>query len=244
MEEITLINEGNEFIFQYVGSLEGFEYPTTRPVIEDISGPQSSIYITSKFGRRRLSWQGVISDNVLANRRNLILAARQGNLKTIKFTTCDDLALQAEVEIDKLLMPYKLGRNVVLVEAVAPDWRFYSQTEHVNNSNDASQTIENLGNEVSEPVFKINGPFTSVTIGNLMTSEEMVITYTITAGHYIEVDVKNRTIKYDGDTSIFSAFAGEFVNLIPSDNILQFSKTGGGSGNSLVTTWRDAYAGI
>lgn len=244
MEDIILINEGNQYTFQYLGNLEGFEFSTTRPVIEDISGPQSAIYITSKFGRRRLSWQGVIQSNVLANRRNLILAARQGSLKTIKFTTCDDLALQAEVEIDKVLMPYRMGRTIVLVEAIAPDWRFYSQTLHSNDSDDANQVIENLGNEVTEPIFRIDGPFTSATVRNLSSSEEFTITAVVTSGHYIEVDIKERTVKYDGDTSLFSSLVGEFFSLIPSDNSLQFSTVGGGVNTSLITTWRDAYAGI
>lgn len=244
MEELTLINEGNQYIFSTISDAEGFEFPTTRPVIEDISGPQSSIFITSKFGRRPLSWRAIISGDVLSNRRNLILATRQGNLKTLKFSTCDDLDLQTEVEVTKVLMPYKLGRTIVLIEAVAPDWRFYSQTLHSNDSDAAEQTIENLGNEVTEPIFRIDGPFTAVTIRNLSSSEEFTITHTVTAGHYIEVDVRERTVKYDGDTSVFSSFDGEFFNLIPSDNVLQFDPTGDTGATGLVTTWRDAFAGI
>lgn len=244
MENITLINEGNQFVFTQISAAEGFEDPDRRVVVEDISGPASAIYITSKFGRRPLSWRGILSGDVLSQRRNLTLVTRLGNLKTLKFTTCDDVAVQTEVEITKVLMPYRQGRQPVLIEAVAPDWRFYSQTEHTNDSASAEQTIENLGTEATDPVFVIEGPFTAVTVRNLSSGESFTITETITTGHWIEVDVANRTVKYDGDTSIYSSFDGEFFRLIPSDNVIQFDPTGDSGATSLVTTWRDAYVGI
>lgn len=247
--DIELINGDDSFIFENVGYMEGFEYSSVRPVVEDISGPLSSIYITSKFGRRRLSWQSVIKDDVFANRRLLLQAARQqGIIKTIEFSTCDGLLLQAEIEIANVIMPYKYGRSVVLIEAIAPDWRFYSQEEHVNNSANAQQIINNAGNEDTDPVFRIFGPFTSVTINNLNTSESFTIAvdeYTeISVGEYVEINVKERTVKLNDGTSIYSAFDGEFFRLIPGNNTLQFSAVGDDGNTSLRTTWRDAYNGI
>jgi len=245
MDDLILINNGDSYSFQYIGNLEGFEFPSTRPVIEDISGPQSSIYITSKFGRRRLSFQAVLMGDVMAKRRTLLLVGRQGNLKTLKFTTCDNLQLQTDVEIEKILMPYNMDRRtIVLIEAVAPDWRFYSQALKSNESTAAEQTVTNAGNETTDPVIRINGPFTSATITNLTTGESFVITHTVTAGHYIEIDTKNRTVKYDGDTSVFTSLAGEFISMVPSANVFRFVRTGGGVGTSLRITWRDAFLGI
>lgn len=241
---ITIVRGDAEFTFQNIGNAEGFEYPSTRPVIEDISGPQSSIWITSKFGRRPISFQFTFLDDFLENRRTMGLVLRQGVLALMKFGTCDNLDLQAYIQINKVLMPYRKGRTVGLIEAVAPDWRFYSQTLHTNDSNSAEQTIENAGNELTEPVFRLKGPFTAVTVRNLSTSEEFTVTETIIAGEYIDVDVVNRTIIEDDGTSRYSSFDGEFVNLIPGDNILEWETTGGGGGTSLLTTWRDAYVGI
>ena len=245
--DINLINSTDTFLFEKVGSMEGFEYSTTRPVIEDISGPKSSIYITSKFGRRRLSWQSIISSQ--ADRRLLLQACRQqGLIKTIEFSTCDGIALEAEIEIASVVMPYKTGKSIVLMEAIAPDWRFYSQIEYTNESNAANQTILNNGNEKTDPTFRIYGPFTSVTITNLHNAETFTILFDeyseLGAGEYIDVNVKERTVKLSDGTSIFSGFEGDFITLEPGSNLLQFSKIGGDSNTRLLTTWRDAYNGI
>jgi hypothetical protein len=247
--DIELINGDDSFIFENVGYMEGFEYSSVRPVVEDVSGPLSSIYITSKFGRRRLSWQSLIYDDVFANRRLLLQAARQqGTIKTIEFATCDGLSLQAEIEIENIIMPYKNGRNVVFIEAIAPDWRFYSQDLHENNSANQSQVINNAGNEDTDPIFRIYGPFTSVTINNLNTSESFTIEFDeyteIGIGEYVEIDVKNRTVKLNDGTSIYSAFDGEFFRLVPGNNTLQFSPIGNDGNTLLRTIWRDAYNGI
>lgn len=231
-------------------SFEGFEYAEVRDVVEDISGKQSSIYITSKFGRRRISWQGdLISSTVFTLRRQMLAAMRQtAELKVIEFTTYDDLELRCEAEIVKVLNPYNHKVHTYLIEAICPDWRFYSQAEHVNNSASASQDIENAGNEMTDPVFRIFGPLTEVTINNLMTSESFTITLDeysgLSAGEYIDVNVKERTVKLDDGTSIYSDFDGEFFSLIPGTNTLQFSAVGDDGNTSLRVTWRDAYNGL
>lgn len=246
---INLINGDDEFMFEDVGYMEGFEYPIAKPVIEDIAGPQSAVYITSKFGRRPLSWQGLISNDVFENRRLLLQACRQqGTIKTIEFSTCDGLAIQADVEVSKIVMPYKNGRSAVLIEAITPDWRFYSQEEYTSESASTNQTIDNAGNESTNPVFIINGPFTSVTITNLNNSRSFVITLDeysgLSNGEYITVDCKNRTVKLDDGISIFSAFSGEFLDLEPGENTIQFSPVGGDGNTTLETVYRDAFSGI
>lgn len=241
---IIIVRGSDEFTFAYIGSPEGFEFPSTRPVIEDISGPQSSIWITSKFGRRPLSFQFVLSDDVLENRRAVGNICRQGELVLMKFGTCDNLDLQSYVQINKLLMPYKMGRVAGLIEAVAPDWRFYSQTLHTNESAAANQTIENAGNEATNPVFRLKGPFTSVNILNASNSEEFTVTATLTSGQWIEIDTLARTVVRETGASVFSSFVGTFISLLPGDNVLTFDPAGDSGATALVTTWRDAYVGI
>ena len=122
-ENITFTLDENE-----IGTLEGWEYPSVRSVVEDISGSKSSVYVTSKFGRRRFSIQALVRHG-LDDRRTMLKAMRQtGFLKLLKFKTLDDLELQAEVEILNLIYPYTKVQKPFLIEMVAPDWRFYSQT--------------------------------------------------------------------------------------------------------------------
>jgi hypothetical protein len=259
----------NQFTCERVGEMEGFEYPSSRISIEDVSGARSSVYITSKAGRRRLSWQGVFIADFLESRRALESVLRQGSQKTIKFTTCDELDLQADVAIENLLTPYKLGRTKYIIEAVAADWRFYSQTLHTSSTSTTTilggfgipaaipldmsggvgsvdgDIIDNAGTEITEPIFVINGSGTSFTITNVTTGDEMIIDYTLTASDYITIDVKNRTIVLNGTTNIYSALtSGDFFSLDPGENSLAFFATGSDVDTELTTSWRDAYIGI
>lgn len=259
MKQLTVTDQdtGSTFTFYdnaggtILREFEGFEYPVVRESIEDVSGPRSAVYVTSKFGRRRFSWSGdIVSDTVFTVRRQIAGVLRQlGSMKLIQFTTYDDLALQCEAEIVKLLNPYNHKIHTFLIEAIAPDWRFFSQALHTNTSVAVEQTVENAGNEATHPTYRINGPFTSVTLTNLSTGDEFTIEgdgYTEVAadGEYVEVDTLNRTVKLNGVTSIFSQFVGDFFMLVPGENVLQYVPVGGDAGTTLVTTWRDAYNGI
>ena len=238
-ENITFTLDENE-----IGTLEGWEYPSVRSVVEDISGSKSSVYVTSKFGRRRFSIQALVRQG-LDDRRTMLKAMRQtGFLKLLKFKTLDDLELQAEVEILNLIYPYTKVQKPFLIEMVAPDWRFYSQTLVNTDSADTEQTISNSGNEKTYPVFKINGPFTSVSTANLTTGEDFTLVETILDGEYIEIDCFNRTVKDDDGNSVIGNFTGDFFGLVSGNNLLQFNPTGSGGNTSLETIYRHAYNGI
>ncbi len=92
-------------------SFEGFEYASVRDSIDDVAGEYGAVYITSKHGRRVVSWGGdLLSDvNYTVFQRRMLLskALRQtGMMKLIKFTTYDGLELQFEAEITKYLNAY------------------------------------------------------------------------------------------------------------------------------------------
>ena len=269
METITIIDsDSNQFICRDVGSLEGFEYPTTRLSIEDLAGDRSAVYVASKAGRRPLSWQGLLDTDFMEKRRDLQLVLRPDSVKTIKFTTCDGLALQAEVAIEKLLMPYRAGRSMYLIEAVSADWRFYSQTLHEFETGQTVITggfgipaeipldmsggsyvldndILNAGTDTSYPTFTITGPGSTFTIGNQTTGGEMVITYTLTASDTIVIDVISRTIVLNGITNIYSSLTtGDFWGLQPGANTIRFVVVGLGVETLLNLVYRDAYMGI
>lgn len=249
--QIILEDNGDTTIMR---EFEGFEYAEVRSVIEDIAGKQSAAHVTSKFGRRTVSVAGdIVGENVFTTRRSLLGLLRQtGNMKLVKILTYDDLALQFEADVTKFVAPYNHQVQSFLLEFTAADWRFYSQTLHSNESADELQTITNAGNERTEPVFKIYGPFTSAEIINLSNSESMTIEYGVYGvedGDYIEVDCLNRTVLLNGDplTPAFSAFNAEdsdFFSILPGDNILDFQTTGDGANTKLRTEWRDAYNGI
>lgn len=276
MNSITVINQDNSDQFTFydndngttIKTLEGFEYADVREVIEDVAGDDGAIYITSKFGRRRFSWSGdLVSAVVYELRREMLSVLRQtGRMKLIKFTTYDDLDLQVEAEIVKVLNPYTHSIHTYLIEAIAPDPRFYSQSE---TEYETAQTVVsggsaipadvpmslysagievadaiNVGNEVTDPVFKVHGPGTFFTVGNQETGEVFTLDYTLNDEEYIEIDVKNRTVKLNGVTNTYSAFSGDFWQLQPGGNTIRFVASGLGVETLLTITYRDAYNGL
>lgn len=277
MKSITFVNQDTleEFVFQtnrslgtMIGKVEGFEYPTVMPVIEDVPNAGGAVYITSKFGRRRIALTLYIGEDCLDQRVELVKVLRQsGRQKLIKFTTLDDKLLQFEAEVVDLVNPYSAQPKPLLIQLIAGDYRFYSQTEHefttvqtvimggldipadipydIGGEGSDVSSIDNVGSDVSDPVFRVDGPGTGFTVGNQTTGEEFVLDYTLTTGHYIEVDVANRTVKYDGITNIYSAFSGDFWDLEPGDNTIRFLVDSGSDSETLLTiNWRDAYSGI
>jgi hypothetical protein len=227
-------------------SFDGFEYPEVLSSIEDVAGKGGAYYVNSKFGRRRLSFQGdLVGSNKFTQRRELLAVLRQrGTIKLFEITTYDDLELQFEAEIIRLTMPYTHQIHSFLFELQAPDWRFYSQTED-NESFDADDeiTINNGGTELTDPIFTITGPANGIEIENITTGESFEID-DLTAGQVVVVDAKERTVTLDG-TSDFTIFTGDFWGFQPGDNTTKFNVASGDDANTNLTIrYRDAYNGI
>lgn len=268
---ITITRDDSEFVCTDL-RVEGFEYPTVNSAIEDISGMDGAVYVASKFGRRSLSWEGVLSSDILDSRRILTKTCRPGQLKTIAFETCDGLALQAEVEVTNIVMPYRLGRTKYMINAVAPDPRFYSQ-ELV--SVDISQTsirggaaipllsipmaipqsaltdqelnsiVTNEGTQETDPVFTIYGPGTGFIVTNTTTGEEFTLSSTLIEGDYVTIDVAAGTVVLNGITNIYDEFAGDFIILAPGDNDFEFIVEADLDVTTLLNVeYRHAYLGI
>lgn len=257
MKTITIIDQDNndQFVLEDNGSetilreFEGFEYAEVKSVIEDVAGKQSAVHVTSKFGRRRGSISGdIVGGDVFATRRNLMAVLRQtGQMKLIKLLTYDDLALQFEADIVKVVAPYNHMVQAFMLEFAAADWRLYSQTEHTLESAEVNQEIENVGNERTEPVFRFDGPFTEAEVTNLSNSESFTLSidgYGLEVGDYIIVDCLRRTVLLNGVTPIYASFSGEFFSILPGSNTISFVVSGEGAETLLTTTWRDAYNGI
>lgn len=281
MKTITIIEQqdGNYFTFydNNLGSIlrefEGFEYGIVDESIDDVSGPYGSVYVNSKFNKRQVAIKGdLVSSDVFALRRQLVKALRQtGVIKLFKFTTYDDLQLQFEAEITKVVNPYTHMIHEFLIEAIAPDWRFYSQelktvdivvafvkggatipatipmaiTENINSDTTETDIIDNLGSEVTDPIFMISGPADNVVVRNNTTGEEFTISQALVEGDELVVDVKNRTVVFNGVTNWYQYFTGDFWSLVPGENEIRFFVDGFVlDQTNLSITYRDAYGGI
>jgi len=254
MKQIKITDQDTDQTFTFydnsngtiLRSFDGFEYPEVLASIEDVAGIGGAHYVNSKFGRRRMSFQGdLVGADKFSQRRDLLSVLRQrGTMKLFDVTTYDDLTLEFEAEIIRLTMPYTHQVHGFLFELQAPDWRFYSQTEDTE-SFDANDeiTITNDGTELTEPTFTITGPGTGIEVANVSTGEDFQIS-SLSAGEVVVVDVQARTVTLDG-TSDFSVFTGDFWGLQPGDNITEFLVTSGSDSNTnLEIKYKDAYNGI
>lgn len=266
LDQIKLVNGDYEYTFEHLSDVVGFDYSTTKLSIEDLAGDKSSEYITSKFGRRRLSWKSLLKEDKIDTIVDLQRALRQGNLKTIYFNPYERMELQADIEIDRFTMPYKNGRRIMMIEAIAPDWRFYSQLQEQFNLRKTivtggmsipanvpfsiSQTItynnnlQNTGDQETDPVFKIQGPGTKFTLRNESTNEEFVIDYTIGSGDTITISKKDGTVYLNDIHDIFSSKTGEIWALRPGNNIIKFIPIGSDNATILTVYWRAAFGGF
>lgn len=267
---ITIINGSSEFICKHIGAMEGFEYPNVRSVFVDPPSRPGSLFINSLFGRRPLSWQGVIDENIQANRRALSSVCTPGNLKTIEFQTCDGVELQAEVEILKLLMPYRKDRCVYLIQAVAPYPYFEGQTLNseftpltvieggmaipapipapIGGGSSLDFVLTNNGNADARPIFTIRGPGTNFLIQNIDTGEKINLNLTLLTNETVVIDTKANTV-YKSTTNVYGRIvrtpSGDWVTLRPGTNRIVFNASSGTTTNTRLTVeWRDTYGGI
>lgn len=262
---IKLTNGTYSLTFTNIGKMEGFEYGTNKLVIEDLPGRVGAQYIYGLNSRRRLSWRSIANNHT--ERSNIIKACQVGSLKKLEFEGCNGIPLQTYVEIDKLVMPYKKTRVPLLIEAVAPDYRFYSQTENTtttgittpNNgtviptvvpmsmsyAGTSLPVVTNAGNITAPVTFVINGPGTDFLIKNVTTGKQFNLTTTLLAGEYITIDTSIKTVIKGTNTNVFGLFSGDFWELVSGNNKIYFNVI---SGNTIATTLeikhRDTYGGI
>jgi len=253
MKEIKITDQDTDQSFTFydnsngtiLRSFDGFEYPEVLSSIEDVAGIGGAHYVNSKFGRRRMSFQGdLVGTDKFLQRRDLLSVLRQrGTMKLFEVTTYDDLLLRFEAEIIRLTMPYTHQIHSFLFELQSPDWRLFSQTEESEEVtvND-SDIITNNGTELTDVIFTITGPGTSIDIQNLETGESFSIDDLI-ADDEVIVDTLNRTVTKNGDDS-YSIFTGDFFGLQPGDNTIGFDVSGSTGATSLTLTYRHAYNGI
>ena len=257
-----------EFEQDEVSNLEGWEYPSVISVIQDIAGDRVPIYISSKRGRRRLSFLGLKKPMTLGARADLIgVLSQDGEMKLLEFTTLDDIDLRCDVEILNLIFPYKGYSSPLLIEMVAPDPRFYGQTLNsietgitspgggmaipaaIPASFDYGGTERPVivvgGNTKAPPTFIIHGPGSGFVVQNVTTGKLFNLDLTLTSAEQVTVDVASRTVVKGTNTNVFGSFNGDFFHLQVGNNEMHFNATSGIGGNTKLTVqYRNTYEGI
>jgi hypothetical protein len=268
MNNIKITNSKGQYFeltADKIGTLEGWEWPETIYVSQNIAGKRPPVFISSKQGRRRFSIFGLDRDCL---RSDMITALSvDGGLKLIEFTTLDNVSLQTYAEVLSLKYPYAKQAKPFLIEFESADPKFYSQALYsvetgitdlgggagiptaIPMSFDAvgisRPVIVNLGNVETKPEFVIHGPGTDFSVQNITTGELFNLDITLAEGEIVTVDAINLTVIKGTNTNVFGLFSGEFFSLVVGNNEIHFDVVSGSSSNTkLVVNYRYAYGGI
>jgi len=189
-------------------------------------------------------------------RRRALIAAfdtpRDG-LTWLKFSTQGGLALQTQFHLNsEIQAPLKQGEVTIgeaRIELIAEDPVLYSQTQYAPELlfSAGSVVISNGGTAPVFPVVRIYGSVTDPVITNTTTGRSVSFTgLTIPAGHYVDIDMANETVLYDGITNYYQyILLDDFWWLAEGNNTITITGTLGGSGDrKIVVTYRAGYLGI
>lgn len=272
MDSILIINNeaGLSFLCEEIGDAEGFDTPTTREVFIDPPEVEGSLLVNELAGKRELAFKGLIKDNIAVNRRLLARVCQPGGgLKTLKFTTCDGIALQVDATV-KLANPYRENRAPYLISAKAPFPYFQSQTLQsqitaitvrkggmpipaaipgpIGAGGGAPFVVNNAGDTAAKPIYEIQGPGNNFLVQNLDTGESFRLQTLIGAGEVVVIDTStNQATK--GNQNVFGLITrnpiNSWVTLKPGQNRIVFSAISGtNSATKLTIKWRDTFSGI
>ena len=270
----TITNEEFEFYDNANGCIlnafEGFEFSEIKSVVDDVPGVIGSAFVASGNGRRPFSFAGeFIGNDRFSDRRDMLIPMRKnGHLKLVQFTTYDNLALQCDADVTRVSNPYNNSIHAFLVQLVAPDYRFYSQTLHEDSMEESQilggtpiptpvpidfsgseetggKIFANVGNDQAPVVFTIHGPGNGFTVRNDTLQQQFRINYELEIGDEVVIDTRNRTVILNGSYNIYSALEGYFWELEPGNNLVYFVADSDADENTILDLeYRDAYNGV
>lgn len=272
MKNIRITNNNGKFVEfsgSEIGTLEGWEYPSVINVLQDIAGDRSPTYISSKRGRRRFSLTALKVPFTFEDRAYMLgVLGQDGNMKLLEFTTLNDLTLRCYVEILDVKIPYHGTSKPVMVEMVAPDSRFYTQSLYNvytgvtlpgggasipatipmsfnYASGNTRPVIIPTGNTSVPPTFIIQGPGTTFVVQNISTGKKFNLNTTLTSVEHITVDTVNKTVIKGTNTNVFGVFDGDFFDLVIGNNEIHFNAISGSSATTkLSIQYRGTYEGL
>lgn len=252
----------------------GFESPVVDIASYPLAGAHGIKVVRGLWRERRAHLVFALRESTVAAygtlRRAFIGAwdLPRNGVTTIPFTTSDGKNLEMSAmlrnSIDGGFSPGEVTTGKMRVELVIPDPNFYGQTTNETNIttpvaggidlptalpfdfvlNGGVATITNSGNGVSYPTIRVSGPATNPHIKNTTLNKTLIITATIAAGSYVDINMRNQTVLLNGATNYLYLTSGDYWWLQSGANTVNFSADDNDPAANLRVQWQDAYLGI
>ena len=252
----------------------GFDSPRVQNNLFPISGRHGSKLPTTYWRERRVTLELGIrksSASEFATVREDLFEAFNlptKGLSTLKFSTVDGKDLQLDVQLmNKIEAPFEPGRitsGIAFLELVAPDPYMLGQSLTETEialpvaggtgipteiplslvSSGGVETITITGNGINKPTITIKGPVTNPTILNATTGESFSISGSYLSTDTIIIDTDAETVIQNGIINLLDVFSGDFIDLRPGMNQINFSSSVYDADALATIAWRNSYLSI
>jgi len=264
----------------YITATDGLDMPSMRVPTYDKPGEFGAFVSNQLYGRRLVTFEGEVFGSSLTDfqskRRaleNAIQIVKDSNsipvAKTLKFTTMDDLALQASCYMQKFVMKIDIGMwsAKYMMELICPDFGLESQNLSTivittpggggavypviypviyAAGSGGLATVVNNGNTNAYPIITLNGLLTNPVILNVTTGRYISLGITIGASDTpVVIDMKNKTI-LQGSTPVIGDknFGSDWWWLASGSNLIQVTTGNISDTGNVSISYRDTYIGI
>ena len=171
---------------------------------------------------------------------------------TMQITTTTGRAVQLEVQLRMPVEadhePGRLTTGVAMIDLIAPDPIFYSQTEYSETitTSTTPETLTNGGNARVYPKrLLFYGAITDPYADNYDMGEVLAYIGTISNTTYIEIDPFEETaLLMPGGNNVVATVDGDFIQLKTGGNVVNWSGDSPSGNEKLVVHWRYGWLGL
>lgn len=109
-----------------------------------------------------------------------------------------------------------------------------------------SVTANNTGNIISPPLLYLFGSLTTPYVVNSTTGISIQIAYTLAATDVVVIDMKNKTIVLNGNTSLLGtkSTGSDWWGLVPGPNIISISSGNSADTGAAEIDWYNTVSGV
>lgn len=268
--QITFNDNDNYF----VTGLSGLGMPPVRVANYNLAGEHYGVFVSAFYGKRAFSINGsVVGANVsdfLTKKSDLInaLSIVAGEVD-VQFTLSDGRAIQLsaitqnfdfdttsetinscnfQIQFESTY-PFLTGQvdsflNLKLAQGAGGEVPAPDMPMALEGDSGWKLDIANAGNAPYHPRIRIFGPVVNPAITNVTTGKQLRFVCTLTAGQYLDIDCRRKTVIDHTLTNRYSYKTGDWWFIQPGVNSISFTADAYDASAIVILYYRDAWLGI